>query len=144
MNTGAISSPHHLARWAPLGVLLFALAFLPACASSGDGERVPRGSADHIIEAEVEAANVTNAYELVERLRPNWLRGRGAASAMNPGSEIPIVYIDNTRLGDLQNLRGIEIRSVREMRYIRAADATTRWGTGHAGGVIQVTMRSGY
>jgi hypothetical protein len=27
---------------------------------------------------------------------------------------------------------------VKEIRYISASDATTRWGTGHSGGVILV------
>ncbi len=135
--------PFSSSRLSLAGAFILTLVLLPACASSGERERAPRGSADHIIQAEIEAANLNNAMELVERLRPNWLRGRGQTSIMGGGSDTPVVYIENTRFGDTQSLQGIEARSIIEMRFIRAADATTRWGTGHAGGVIQITMRSG-
>jgi hypothetical protein len=42
------------------------------------------------------------------------------------------------RHGDIQSLRSILIEEIAEVRFISASDATTRWGTGHAGGVIQV------
>jgi hypothetical protein len=42
---------------------------------------------------------------------------------------------------DLTGLSTIPANRVREIRYINAADATTRWGTGHASGVILVTTK---
>jgi hypothetical protein len=121
---------------------LFAL-LVSGCASSGERERVPRGSADRISLAEIEATSLSNAFDLVERLRPAWLRSRGQASLQGGGSTEPVVYFENTRMGGLSALRGIDARSVGEIRLIRAADATTRWGTGHVGGVIQVIARTG-
>ncbi len=117
------------------------LALLGGCAGTGEGSS--GRSPDRIGEEEILESASNNAYELVERQRPNWLRGRGAASMSDPGSQYPVVYIGNVRHGEVESLRGIPSRSIIEIRFIRAADATTRFGSGHAGGVIQIQMRSG-
>jgi hypothetical protein len=52
-----------------------------------------------------------------------------------------VVYMDDTRLGEVASLSTIPAGRVREIRYISASDATTRWGTGHSSGVIQVIMK---
>lgn len=64
--------------------------------------------------------------------------------ARDPGSpRVGVVaYVDDVRLGDLEQLRTVQRGTVREIRYIRGAtDATTRWGTGHSNGVIQVIVK---
>jgi hypothetical protein len=77
----------------------------------------------------------TSAYDAILRLRPAWLRTRG-------GSEGDIrVYIDGVNAGDTQRLRVMSLDRVREMRRISASDATTRWGTGHTAGAIEVITR---
>jgi outer membrane cobalamin receptor len=54
-----------------------------------------------------------------------------------------MVFIDNVRSGaSIERLAAIDVESVQEIRWINARDATTRWGTGVAGGVIQVITRS--
>jgi hypothetical protein len=128
-----------------IGFALLLAAVAAGCASGGtDGERAPRGSATRIIQAEIAAlSSVANAWDAVQRLRPQWLRGRGASSVTSSENNLPVIYVNNARLGDIDSLQSIEAAAIREMRFIRAADATTRWGTGHAGGVIEVIVRSG-
>jgi hypothetical protein len=53
-----------------------------------------------------------------------------------------VIYVNGMRAGPLEALRSISAVDVQEIRYISAADATTRWGTGHSGGVIEVRIRS--
>lgn len=81
------------------------------------------------------------ALDAVRSLRPSWLRPRGSGTSMRPP---PImVFIDNVRSGaSIERLAAIDVESVEEIRWINARDATTRWGTGVAGGVIQVITRS--
>jgi hypothetical protein len=52
-----------------------------------------------------------------------------------------VLYVDNVKMLDMTGLSTIPATRVREIRYINASDATTRWGTGHASGVILVTTK---
>lgn len=74
--------------------------------------------------------NASTAMEVVRRLRPAWLLARGAD---------PVVYVDNVRRpGGVDALFNVPVGQIRLLEFIGAGDATTRWGTGHTGGVIQV------
>jgi hypothetical protein len=95
-----------------------------------------------IVEAEVAAAGVTNALEAVQRLRPAMLRSRaGGASQSNPQGEPIAVYLDGVKVGGPEQLVSVTALAVKEIRFINAADATTRFGTGHPSGAIMVTTK---
>jgi hypothetical protein len=95
-----------------------------------------------IVEAEVAAAGVTNALEAVQRLRPAMLRSRaGGASQANPEGEAIAVYVDGVKVGGPEQLTSVTALNVKEIRFINAADATTRFGTGHPSGAIMVTTK---
>ena len=70
-------------------------------------------------------------------------RPRGSGfGANNQAEQIPVlVYVNEVRLGMVEDLRTIPTTQVQEIRYISATDATQRWGTGHSSGVIQVITR---
>ena len=133
--------------------LSFALAaFLAACATSranperSAGAGPQRGSSDEIVRAEIlnDAAVFTTAYDVVRRLRPGWLMARGRPSFIDPNAGDPLVYVDEVQYGLLDSLYRIPANDILRMVFIGAADATTRWGLGHADGVISiVTVRGG-
>jgi len=77
-----------------------------------------------------------NVLEAVQTLRSNWLNDRGPDSFASP-SHI-WVYIDNTKVGDVQSLAAISTRYVSSIRKVNGIDATARWGIGHSAGVIAV------
>jgi hypothetical protein len=77
-----------------------------------------------------------SVLEAVETLRSNWLNERGPDSFASP-SHI-WVYIDNTKVGDVQSLAAISTRYVSSVRKVNGIDATARWGIGHSAGVISV------
>lgn len=86
-----------------------------------------RISRDEIMER---GDNASNAMQVIRRLRPGWLLARGPD---------PVVYVDNVRRpGGVDALFNVPVGQIRLLEFIGAADATTRWGTGHTGGVIQV------
>ena len=122
--------------------LLFALLTVVAlggCASSGggsgdSGERT-RGTQNQIIEAELSTLYQLNAYQAVERLRPRWLRQRLG--------RVPQVVVGGSPGQGLGVLRSIRAVDVREMRFMSASDATTRYGTGYDGGAIVVELKGG-
>jgi hypothetical protein len=134
----------HLLRSLRLGLLLglsvgLGLAGPVACAGSGGGSG--GSSFDPITQAQMEELTVSNAHEAVQRLRPAWLRHRGAASLQDPTPSLPVVYVDGSRRGSIEELERISVSDVEEIRYLPARDATTRFGTGHAAGVIEVRTR---
>ena len=122
-----------------------ATATAPATTAPARVTRPPRGSSSLITSAEIEAAapDILNAYQLVERLRPMMMRPRNlTAGNVGDGNVFGVVaYVEEVRLGDLESLGSVMRATVREIRYIGATDATTRWGTGHSNGVIQVVLK---
>jgi hypothetical protein len=48
------------------------------------------------------------------------------------------VYVDDSRVGGVEQLRYIAISAVESMRYIDANAATARWGLDHEDGAIYV------
>jgi len=51
--------------------------------------------------------------------------------------------VDGTIRRVLADLYGMSTNNIETMRYLSASDATTKYGTGYAGGVIEVTLRRG-
>jgi hypothetical protein len=89
----------------------------------------------------MEALQVATAYEVVEQLRPEYLRNRGPTSVSRPTPPEAVVYLDGVRQGGLETLRRIRKQTLREIRYMDAREATTLYGTGHRAGAILVVTR---
>lgn len=122
---------HHATRWLlPLTLLALACATAPRRA-----ETVPHTMWAPITEAELTGTEISNAYEAVRLLRPRWLRPRMPTGA---GHGLPLVYAHNMPSGSIYELRLFPIAGIREIRYVNARDATTRWGMGHSNGVIEL------
>lgn len=128
---------------ARLALFCGAVFFASGCAARpGD---IPSGTAissDRIVPSELLDVVADNAYDIVRQLRPQWLRSRGPMSVMEPQGELPSVYVDNMRYGDLEVLQDIPIIEILEIRFISGPDATTRWGTGVVAGVIEVIRKT--
>ena len=135
------------------------IAIGAACSSSSGSSAAsggPKPGPNVITADEIAHLSVQNAYEAVQKLRPAMLRPRQIASANGQGgvsSSAPpitgtttvsgqvVVYSDGTRLGDVEQLRGITASSIASVRYYSASEAQTKWGSGHAGGAIEVITK---
>jgi hypothetical protein len=74
---------------------------------------------DVITLAELESVGASTAYDVVERLRPAWLR-------MRPGADRPIlVYDERSRVGDVSALRQFSLDGIHSLRYLDRALATS-------------------
>lgn len=119
------------------GVLLVAGALLTACSSGlQEVDAAPTGAVDTISRSEIEAAAVRTVFEVVYKLRPEWLRTR--ARSASQGVDPIRVYLDNAYQGPAATLRDMIVDDIREIRHLTASDATTRYGTGHTSGAILV------
>ena len=122
--------------------------------SAGGGAKP---SATLITADEIAKANVVNGYEAVKKLRPAMLSQKQIASAHGQGgmaSDAPpikgtdvasgqvVVYMDGTRLGDVEQLREIAASTIATVRYYSASEAQLKWGSNHFGGVIEVISKN--
>ena len=119
---------------------------LAGCASAGGKETTssPKPNRDRnlITSEEIERSHESNAYLLVQALRPNMLVTRGPTSInmQDPGV---VVFLDNQRFGNLESLKALQPVNLAEVRYLSAADAQSRFGVGFPQGVILLTSRRG-
>ncbi len=126
----------------------------PSALSASGG---PKPSATLITADEIARVNVLNGFEVVQKLRPTMLRQRQVASANGQGgvargappikgtdvaSGQLIVYMDGTRLGDIEQLRGIAASSIATLRYLSPSEAQQKWGSNHPGGAIEVISKN--
>jgi hypothetical protein len=131
-----------------MNVLLVA-SFLAglACASTRSDSDGDFASRNVLTLEQINSVRASNAYEVVERLKSQWLRIRGtsqmpAAAGSPQFEENPVlVYMDDQRLGTVDQLRRIEIAVVQYIRYYSPSEASARWGFNHGGGVIFVSTR---
>ena len=122
-------------------VLFASSALLLIACASGPSSGAPSRNRNLITAEEIEGLPVTTARDLVERLRPTWLRPRGPASMGSSRPEFPVVYIDQVHSGGLEALDRVSSLVIEEVRFISARDATTRFGMNHGGGAILVKVR---
>lgn len=116
-------------RW--IAVLLLALT---GCGGGTSTQGGARGPSDRLGEADLENVPQLSAFQAIQRLRPRWLNTRTGAA--------PMVHVDgNIQMGGADALHNLRAADVQEMRYLNAADATTRFGTNYVSGVILVTTK---
>jgi hypothetical protein len=121
-----------------------AVVLVEACAGgAGPAGSAPVPSANNrssrslITKDELDANHFDNAYEAVETLRSNWLQARGLQSAST--GVTMLVYLNDTRLGDLSDLKTIPIRQIYSIRHLTGIEATTRYGVEHTAGAVIVS-----
>lgn len=113
---------------------------LAGCASTGGSGGGSGGGTrrdpNRITAEELADYTTLSAVDVVRRLRPRWLQGRG-------GQNMPQLILDGARMGDAQSaLRSLSVSDIQEMQYLNSSDATMRFGTNFPGGAIIVTSRS--
>lgn len=96
-----------------LGLLLVTFLLSVGCASSG--ERTDRVRSDVISYEEIRNSGATNLYDVVSRLRPQWLNV--TSRSINMETEI-IVFQNDMQLGGTQTLRDMGPEIAHELRYI--------------------------
>ena len=127
-------------RKAQLFPLAMAAVIVASCATGpgGSGERSDRRT---LTASEISETDLQTAFEVVEALRPSWLRDRGAVSLSDPSPSVASVYLDGSLAGDIHYLRNVRAGDVSEMRFLPPGQAAVRFGMGHPRGVIEVVQK---
>ncbi len=127
--------------WRRVPYLLVGLS-LTACAAATPPARPFVGSAGRevLTAAEIVAARVTDVYQAVSQLRPEFLRRRLSVAPITPFAQpAVVVYLDEMPFGTAESLRHIPLDRVRVVQFITPSDANLKWGGTHPGGAILVT-----
>ncbi len=91
-----------------------------------------------ITEDDIARVRVRTAYDAVVRIHANFLTRRGETSVLGTSNPEPNVYLDDVFIGTVAQLKGIQANDVASIRLYRSWEATTRFGGGNMGGVIEV------
>jgi hypothetical protein len=106
-----------------LSVIAFgAVVGFSGCASSGT--KPAPNAPDRITSTEIANSSASNAYELINRIRPNWLKRTAPGSLSGGGrSQVVLVYIDGSKYGDLTTLRSLSISGLKSIQWLDAVRA---------------------
>ena len=116
-----------------------AAVMFAGCASGGAaGASAPPSGSRYVVTPQELASNSDRSlYEVLEQLHPAFLRSRDVSSVHQPVD----VYVNGARTDGLDQLREIRASNVKEVRFYEPADANLRFGNGHNGGLIAVTLK---
>lgn len=116
------------------------LLVFSACAAAA--RQQPSESENIISRSELGQVGSLTTYDAVQRLRPLFLRDRGAVSLLNASARTrPVVFVDMTEYGEIESLRALPASHVEQVRFYPGQQATTKFGSAYGAGVIQITMR---
>jgi outer membrane cobalamin receptor len=124
-----------------LAIAVVAIVSLAACSqqpTSGTTKVAPKNR-NLITADEIANVNVSDAYQLIQQLRPNFLRTQGGVSTHNDSPPVPLVYVDGVATGDVTNLRNVPAAGIVSIEYLNGMMATQRYGTIAGGGAILIT-----
>ena len=123
------------------------------CSSSGATPKTstgPKVDPDLIVATEFDSKGFRDAFDVVQRLRPNWFtRKSGTSSARRMGTSGSglVVYLDNARMGGVDALRQLSTGAIESLRFLDAAAATARLpglGSSVISGAIVVQSRKSF
>jgi hypothetical protein len=129
--------------------LLLVLAAACAKPASSTATSAPRPAAsrearnpDVISRAELQDPTIagTDAMTAIRQLRPAFFRTRGPQSFSNATAGLTQISQDFGPLQPVDNLKGIDTRSLTEVRFLNAVEAQTRFGINANGGPVIVLL----
>ena len=117
-----------------------------ACTPSRPGAPVTTSSNRALItESEIPTAGTETAYDLIQRIRPEYLRIRpaqGTAGANGNNAPAPVLIVNGQRVGGLADLRSIPASSLSTVRYHTIEEAKRRFGMQYGGGALELVYRT--
>ena len=121
-------------------VLLAAVLAVAACHQPVAG--APGSASRNVItREEIDASDANNVYELITRLRGEYLNDRGKISIKSNTHSRAVVFLNDQEYGILETMRNIPKNRIAEVRYYSGIDAVARFGSQYGGGVVLLVSR---
>jgi outer membrane cobalamin receptor len=95
-----------------------------------------------ITQEQIDATEANNIYEVIARLRGNFLNDRGHVSLQSNKHSRAVVFLNDQEYGIPETMRNIPLGRVSEIRFFPGTDALARFGAQYGGGVIQLISRN--
>ena len=111
------------------------------CAGATQQATSDKPSRNQLTRDQLAAANTTNLYDAISKVRPEWLSTRGPTSVTNSTPTSVDVFMNGSMLGKAEYMKELGILDVTTVRYWDAASASARFGMGHPRGVIEITRK---
>ncbi|HEY2026292.1 MAG TPA: hypothetical protein VGG78_04755 [Gemmatimonadaceae bacterium] len=131
----------------PRFALAVLLALAVGCASStgagaaGPGSAVPdTGDRSYIGDAQLAASSET-AYEIVQRLRPEYLRPDPVVRNAVTTHIDPVLVVNGRQTGSVDDLRRMPASSLTRIRYYGPEEAKRRFGMQFTAAALELTYR---
>jgi len=124
-------------------ILVVALPVAWACASVGGSasSSAPRPGRNLITAEEIAGVSVSNLYDAVRLLRPQWLSTTNPSTFRVAAEGTIIVYMDRIRFGEPEQLRAFPPSLAVSIRFLDPSEANAEFGVGHLKGAIVVNTR---
>jgi hypothetical protein len=101
----------------------------------------PGASRDVLAEEEIRATNAADAYDLIQRVRPDWLRQKPGPAELDAESREIRVWVNGRDAGGPGVLRSYDPDRIVSMRWIDPVRARGTYGAGYGRGVIELQTR---
>lgn len=123
----------------PSVLLLAILLTASACAGRAGPNGGPRSQSAPITLDEIDQRGpFTSLYDMVQILRPRWLRSQGPDSFLAEQGQVQ-VHFDGNWIGPVQNMRGLAAHGVTSLRWLDPVEAAARYGLNHGHGAIVIS-----
>ena len=122
-------------------LLIPALVVGPLFACSQNQWAIPANDRNIITSEEIAAVSASSAWDVVAKLRGNFMHSRGPNSIYVKVNKEPTVFLDNVEYGTLDKLKQIPVSHIAEIRFIDGWNTEAKFGPGYIAGVIQVVTR---
>jgi hypothetical protein len=121
------------------GLLSLAILLLGAACAGRATRTDGRQDPDLIVMEELEQrTSYASLYDLIEVMRPRWLRSQGPDTFMGQPGQVQ-VHFDGNWLGSVNALRSLSPQGVTSIRWLSPLDAAARYGLDHSHGAIEVS-----
>jgi outer membrane cobalamin receptor len=118
-----------------------AAAALGCASGTGAGDTPSQSRNSNVItRAEIQAAGLANMQDVIQQLRPQFLRTRGRTSINLPADQVA-VYIDDVHVGTANVLNTIGATGVMRVEFVRGPDTGFKFGLDHQAGVIHIITK---
>jgi hypothetical protein len=126
-------------------IVVAVLPFAWACASAGStaASSRPRPERNLITAEEIAGVSVSNLYDAVRLLRPQWMSTTNPSTFLIQSEGNIVVYMDRVRFGEPEQLRAFPPSLAVSVRFLNPSEATAEFGVGHLKGAIVVTTHRG-
>ena len=95
-----------------------------------------------ITEDELRSVQGNTMYDVIAKLRPQYLRDRGPIALTGGARDVATVFLNTEEYGPIASLRDFPATDIEEVRYFSGIDAVTKFGRYYGTGVIQLISRN--